>query len=82
MVGHEVGEPIEPEARDAREHLSLVGNLVRQDEVECADAVACHHEQVLPAVVEVTHLTMGIGTKLHSRHALASFGCCHKDGRP
>ena len=68
MVGHEVGKALEPEFGDARQDLSLVGNLVGEDVVERRNAVAHDEQQAVAAVVDVADLAAAVGTKLL---------CCH-----
>ena len=68
VVGHQVGELVEPELGDAVQHLALEGNLIRQDVVESRDAVGCHHQQGVTRIVDIADLAMRIGTKLHLCH--------------
>ena len=65
MVGDDVGKLIEPECRDAIEHLSLKRNLVGKNEVERRNAVGGDHQQVFTGIVNITNLATGIRTTLH-----------------
>ena len=73
VVGHEIGEALEPERRDAGKDLALVGDLVGQDEVVRGDAVAGNHEQAVAAVVDVAHLAVRIRTLLNLGHRIPRF---------
>ena len=68
MVGDDVGKLIEPECRDAVEHLSLKRNLVGKNEVERRNAVGGDHQQVFTGIVDITNLATGIRTTLHRCH--------------
>ena len=68
VVGNDVGKLIEPECRDAVEHLSLKRNLVGKNEVERRNAVGGDHQQVFTGIVDITNLATGIRTTLHRCH--------------
>ena len=68
VVGHEARELVKPERRDAGEDLTLVRDFVWEDEVKRADAIACHHEQAVTAIVDVANLAVRIRAKLHGSH--------------
>ena len=72
VVGHEVGELVEPERRDSREDLALVRDLVRQDVVKRTDSVARNHQQAVAAIVDVAYLAVRIRTNLHGSHVFGS----------
>ena len=63
MVGDEVRETLEPELRDAREDLALVGDLIGQDVVERGDAVGDDEQQAVAAIVDVADLAAAVGTE-------------------
>ena len=56
VVRHEVAEVIEPERRELREHLALVGNAGAEDVVERGDAIGRDDQQVLAEIVDVADL--------------------------
>ena len=56
VIGHDVARVVEPEGRQLRQHLSLVGNARPEHVVERRDAVGRDDEQVLPGIVEVADL--------------------------
>ena len=68
VVGNDVGKLIEPECRDAVEHLSLKRNLVGENKVERRNAVGGDHQQVFTGIVDITNLATGIRTTLHRCH--------------
>ena len=68
MVGNDIGKFIEPECRDAVEHLSLKRNLVGKNEIERRNAVGGDHQQVFTGIVDITNLATGIRTTLHRCH--------------
>ena len=57
MVRDDVARSFEPEVRQTREHTALVGDLVREHDVEDGDTVARDHEHaVVTHFVELAHL--------------------------
>ena len=68
VIGNDVGKLIEPECRDAVEHLSLKRNLVGENKVERRNAVGGDHQQVFAGIVDITNLATGIRTTLHRCH--------------
>ena len=68
MVGDDVGKLIEPECRDAIEHLSLKRNLVGKNEVERRNAVGGDHQQVFTGIVNITTLH-----RCHVSHSLPKY---------
>ena len=58
-VGADVGGGIEEFGCNLVEHLSLEGDSFGQDDVECRDAVGCHHHhQVVVDVIHVAYLSV------------------------
>ena len=71
MVVHHAVQKLEPEARQAREDLALVGDLVFQDVVERRDAVRCDQQQLVAEIVQIANLALRIGLDVDSSHAHA-----------
>ena len=68
VVGDDIGKLVEPERRDAVEHLSLKRNLVGKNKVERRNAIGGDHQQVFAGIVDITNLATGIRTTLHRCH--------------
>ncbi len=47
MIGHDIGQAVQPERRQSRQDLSLVWDRRRQHHVEGTDAVAGHQQQLI-----------------------------------
>ncbi len=53
MVGHEVGQLVEPPQGQLRQHRTLVGDRRVEDEVERRDPVRRHEQQLVVAAVRL-----------------------------
>jgi hypothetical protein len=53
--------PVEPERRDLRQDLALVGNAGTEDVVEGRDAIARDDEQAVAELVDVADFALTIG---------------------
>ena len=56
MMRNEVGDVVEPEGRQLREHAALVGDAGAEHVVERGDAIGGDDQQVLAEIVDVAHL--------------------------
>ena len=56
VVRHEIADVIEPEGRELREDLALVGNAGSENVVERRNAIGGDDEQVFAEIVDVTYL--------------------------
>ena len=73
MIRHEVLKAVEPKRRDTRQNLTLIGDLARQNVIKATDAIACHHQQRITTIVDVTYFALRVRTQLHIAHLEASF---------
>ena len=56
MIRHEVAQAVEPEARQAGEHLAFVRDAVRHDDIEGRDAIGRDEkEQIVREAIGVAH---------------------------
>ena len=53
---HEVAHALEPEPRELRQHLALVGDAGAEHVVERGDAIGGDDEQLIADLVDVAHL--------------------------
>ena len=57
---HEVAHALEPERRELREHLALVGDARAQHVVERGDAIGRDDEQVVADAIDVANFSAAV----------------------
>ena len=57
---HQVAHPLEPEGRQLREHLALVGYARSEHVVERGDAIGRDEQQVVTHLVDVADLAASV----------------------
>ena len=68
MVRHEIGDAIEPERRQLRQHAALVGNAGAEHVVERRDAIGRDDQQVrVVDRVDVAHLASANERQIRER---------------
>ena len=60
MVRHEIAHALEPERRQLRQDLALVGNARAEDVVERRDAIGRDDEQVVADLVDVADFAAAV----------------------
>ena len=62
MVGKDIAGQIEPESGHLGQDLSLVDDLILQDDIKSGDAVGGDHDQVFACIIDLTYFTFFYGT--------------------
>ncbi len=55
VMRDQVTHPLEPECRQLRQHLALVGDARAKNVIERRDAVGCDDQQVVADFIDVAH---------------------------
>ena len=67
MVRNDRSGALEPEGRDLREHLPLVGNSRREDVIKRGDPIGRNDQEPVAEIVQVSDLALSIGNTFAKR---------------